>query len=266
MLHNARSEDGQNAAYSKDYNRIIQRPELSIKTGKACHLSFFVTRLNCNHATSPTMCVLEQAYQAAWYKKSRAAAPRRPFVQCVPPAQSPPTDFPPVRPLGPWRCDRQMFRQWAAKIRLATTSVHFRQRYGYMQHPHCRTVAATATGSPPEKQTAHESHRSGRRSHMQRREEARQSHVQAAEQNASLNQSMNSSVTATTFSPGRKIFNNISGYSANTPYSRHEPDTEDHAQRQARGIGGRGRSSAPVAYQRRQGVTDVDTEAPNHAA
>ncbi len=37
---------------------------------------------------------------------------------------------------------------------------------------------------------------------------------------ASLNQSMNSSVTATTFSsPGRKIFNSISGYSANRPYS-----------------------------------------------
>ena len=145
------------------------------------------------------MCVLEQAYQAAWHKKPRVAAPCATRV----PLRSSRTIrryrfFPPrAARSGPWCALRsaKCFRL-AAKIRLATTSVHnFRQRYGYVN-----THIAEQLRQQP--QEAH------RKSKLRMRATAADAAAicsavkklaramfRPLNKKASLNQSMNSSVT-----------------------------------------------------------------------
>lgn len=197
------------------------------------------------------MCVLEQAYQAAWHKKSRAAAPLR---QPLAPMRSART----IRRLqifsAPYRPLRAVVRLAIGKMfpagrkdqaRHEPACAHFRQRYGYVNTHIAEQLRQQPQEAHRKKQTAHESHRSGRRSHMQRREEARQSHVQAAEQKRQLE-------PVDELQRHRHHFL-LTGQEDLQQHFRiqrehtiqHEPDTEDHAQGKPEELAGAGEVPGP---------------------
>jgi len=142
---------------AKDYNRIIQRPELcQSKRGKTCHLSFF-------RNTIKTATMQHHQQCAFWNKLIRPhgirnhGLPRHcgnPVFHCVPPAQSAATDFFRPVPPAPGRgapYDRQNVSGWPQRSGSPRPACTFPPTVWLRKSPHCRTVAATATGSPPGK-------------------------------------------------------------------------------------------------------------------